>query len=227
MIVFYKNYKRTDRTLLSIQSVRHLFPDIEIRCLLLYDSDVSEYDSYIELFKKFNVTLHFDKKTYNFGSSAVGSPHNGYYFTEGINKIFNITQDVDDKVLILDEDQFFTTGETIKSLLNNDFDLACAFWHCPKPITYKNTAKFGVNGAILALRPTKFKNIFPLPEKYEYIENLLGHELYSPAANNKLNIFRIPTRTHTDYHGDGINTNDINVIIQHLEKFNIPYILSS
>jgi hypothetical protein len=205
--------------------VRHLFPDIEIRCLLLYDSDVSEYDSYIDLFKKFNVTLYFDRKTYNFGSSAIGSPHNGYYFTEGINKIFNITRDMECKVLILDEDQFFTTGETIRALLNNEFDLACAFWFCPAPITYEHSPAFGVNGAILAIRPAKFKNIFPLPEKYEYIETLLGHELYSPAVNEQMNIFHIPTRWHVNHYGDGLHTNDINEIIHHLKNFNIPYIL--
>ena len=225
MIVFYKNYKRTDRTLLSIQSVRHLFPDIEIRCLLLYDSDVSEYDSYIDLFKKFNVTLYFDKKTYNFGSSAVGSPRNGYYFTEGINKIFNLTKELEEKVFILDEDQFFTTGKTINILLNTEFDLACAHWQCPNPITYKNKPIFEVNGALLAIRPVKFKNIFPLPEKYEYIESLLGHELYRPAIDNKLNIFHIPTRVHTNYNGDGVHTNNIYEIIHHLKNFNIPYIL--
>ena len=35
MIVFYKNYNRLERTYLSIQSVRYLFPEIEIHCLLV------------------------------------------------------------------------------------------------------------------------------------------------------------------------------------------------
>ena len=88
MIVFFKNYKRTDRTYLSIQSVRHLFPDIDIRCLFLYDTDAREYADVASKFKDFGVQIYYDKKKWNLDSdSAAGSANNGYYFTEAINKI--------------------------------------------------------------------------------------------------------------------------------------------
>jgi len=104
MIVFFKNYKRTDRIYLSIQSVRHLFPTMDIRCLFLYDETINEYINDIPQFQKLGVQIYFDKKKYNFGNtSAAGSALNGYYFTEGINKIQALTRDCD-KVLILDED---------------------------------------------------------------------------------------------------------------------------
>jgi hypothetical protein len=100
----------------------------------------------MEIFKKCNVKLYFDKKKWNFGSdSAFRSANNGYYFTEGINKIQSLTKN-EKKVLIIDEDTFFTTGETIKFLLNNDFDLACSYWEAPEPIIYKSKPKFEVKG---------------------------------------------------------------------------------
>jgi hypothetical protein len=61
MIVFYKNFKRTERTLLSIQSVRHFYPDMDIRCLNLFLDNADEYKEYIEKFESLNVKLYFDK----------------------------------------------------------------------------------------------------------------------------------------------------------------------
>ena len=64
MIVFYKNYNRLERTYLSIQSVRYLFPEIEIHCLLLYKNDINEYKKeHIKQLQECNVILHFDKKS--------------------------------------------------------------------------------------------------------------------------------------------------------------------
>ena len=126
MIIFFKNFKRTDRTLLSIQSVRHFFPTIDIRCLTLYLDNEHEYDEYTNKFKELGVTVYNDKKKYNFAESAVGSMNNGFYFTEGINKMFNLSSN-HSKVLMLDEDSFFTTGKTIQFLIDNDFDFAKIF----------------------------------------------------------------------------------------------------
>jgi len=223
MIVFYKNYKRTERVILCIKSVRYLFPEMNIKCLLLYDENKEEYDSYIQVFRELNVELFFDKKTYNFGTSGVGSANNGYYFTEGINKIHNIVKDIDDKVFILDEDEFFTTGETIRFLLRTDFDLACSHWPAPYPNYYPTRPSLEVNGAFLAINPKKLNRYFPLPEMFEFIEILLGHELYDKCVTDEMKTVIIPTRNFTNYHGDGIHTNHIEEIKQHLITANIPF----
>jgi len=227
MIIFYKNYNRTERVLLSIQSVRHFYPEIDIRCLNLYDESPSEYDVYAEKFERLDVTVHFDKKTYNFGeSSGIGSANNGYYFTEGINKIFNLVSDVSEKVFILDEDQFFTNGETLKFLLNSEFDLAYSWWNAPgNMITYKTRPTVEMNGAFLAIIPVNVGKYFPLPEKREYIEILLGHELHDKCVSDNLRVINIPTRYHDNYHGDGVHTNNIDVIKGKLTENNIGYFL--
>jgi hypothetical protein len=188
MVVFFKNYKRTDRTLLSIQSVRY-----------------------------------FDKKKWNFGSdSAFGSANNGYYFTEGINKIQSLTKN-EKKVLIIDEDTFFTTGETIKFLLNNDFDLACSYWQAPEPIIYKCRSKFEVNGSIICINSKKLNGLFPIIEQAEYIETLLGYELYDKCIDLEFKVIEIATRHGQNFFGDGCWTNDIEKIKEELTKANIQY----
>lgn len=220
MIVFYKNYKRTDRTLLSIQSVRFLFPDIDIRCLFLYDETPTEYDEWVDKFEKFNVKLFFDKKTYNFGnSSAAGSSYNGYYFTEGINKIQKLSKEFQ-KVLIIDEDSFFTTGETIKFLLETNFDLAWANW--PAPPNSGNHS-IGINGSILSINPNKLNHLFPIKEEEAFIENLLGFELYDKCNELGYDVVKISTRDYDNYFGDGVHTNDIDVIKSELTNANISY----
>jgi hypothetical protein len=221
MKVFFKNYKRTDRTLLSIQSVRFLFPDIQICCLNLYDTSPDEYYYDIPNFKKWNVDLYFDKKKWNFGVGAY-STYNGYYFTEGINKIQALTKE-DEKVLIIDEDTFFTTGETIKFLLNNEFDLACSYWGCPDPVIYDRRPKLEINGSIVCINSKKLNNLFPIIEQAEYIEILLGHELYEKCIDLDFKVVDIPTRHGWNFFGDGCWTNDIDTIKAELEKANIPY----
>lgn len=216
MIVFFKNFQRTERVLLSIQSVRHLFPEIEINCLNLYLENPSEYDNFIPVFKKLNVKLFFDVKKYNFESFAGGSMNNGYYFTEGINKMFNLVSF--GKVLMLDEDSFFTTGETIRFLMENEFDLAYGTWPSPTPNGFEQ-----INGSIICFNTETTKNLFPIPEYREYIENLLGKEIYGKGLNLALKMVKIPTRTYIDYGNDGTHTNDIETIKEKLKEANIPF----
>ena len=229
MIIFYKNYRRTERTLLSIKSVRHLFPNIQIKCLLLYNYSSTEYEDVLLDFRKLGVEIFFDKKTNNFddGPQNVATPAGlmGFYFTEGINKIQNIMKEYDGKVLILDEDNFFTTGKTIDFLQNNDFDLAYAEWGAPHPIStrYVYSHKIGINGSIIAINPKKLNCIFPIIEMEEFIENILGYELYDKCVKLNFNILEIATRKYSNYCGDGVFTNDINVIKEELKKANIPY----
>jgi len=223
MIIFFKNYKRTNRVLLSIRSVRHFFPYVDIRCLFLFDERKEEYDdSIIDSFKSYNVKLYFDKKTYNFGINSEGLPYNGLYFTEGLNKIQKIVNDLEDKVLFLDEDNFFTTGETINFLINNEFDLACCNWPSPpRLITYSYKPSYQVNASIICLKPKILQYIFPIPEKIEWVEDLWGHEIHDRVLKDGHKIIYIPTRNYTNYHGDGVFTNDINVIRTELMKAGI------
>lgn len=229
MVIFYKNYKRTERTLLSIKSVRHLFPDIDIKCLLLYNHNSSEYEDVLFEFRKLNVEIFLDKKKNNFddGPQNVATPPGlmGFYFTEGINKIQNIMKEYDGKVLILDEDNFFTTGETIRFLQNNEFDLAYAYWPAPFPNgpKYKIPHKVGINASIICLNAKKLNNMFPILEMEEFIENILGYELYDKCVEQNFKIIKIKTRDYGDYFGDGVFTNDIKVIKEELKKANIPY----
>jgi hypothetical protein len=223
MIVFYKNYKRSDRTFLSVQSVKYLFPTMDIRCLFLYNESSEEYTEEILKFEEIGIKCYTDKKKYNFGNpSGAGSPLNGYYFTEGINKIQNLTKDYDGKVLIIDEDSFFTTGETIKFLLENNFDLAWCNWPGPNPIKYSNR-HYGLNASTIAINPKKINHIFPMPEMEEYVENVLGFELHDKCEAEGFEIVRIPTRQYTDYCGDGIHTNNVNEIKTELSKAKIPF----
>jgi|688.fasta_scaffold821187_2 hypothetical protein len=227
MIVFFKNYKRTDRTYLSIQSVRHLFPDIDIRCLFLYDTDAREYADVASKFKDFGVQIYYDKKKWNLDSdSAAGSANNGYYFTEAINKIQFITSDIDDKILIIDEDTFFTSGETIRFLLDTEFDLACCYWPSPvtaKPYIYEKHNINGINGSILCINPKKLNNLFPIREEKEYIENILAYELVDKCLDLEYKVVEIPTRFYYNYYNDGVHTNSLEDIIIFMYKAGIPY----
>jgi hypothetical protein len=222
MVVFYKNYKRSDRTLLSIQSVKHLFPDLEINCLFLFDKKPSEYNDVLPQFTKLGVNIYFDKKTYNFGNpSAVGSKYNGFYFTEGVNKMHQLCLDYDirGKVLMVDEDHFFTTGTTINYLLQHDFDLAVGKWTSPGP----NRPPFEPNASIICVKPHNMVDIFPIPAREEYVEILWGWELIEKAKRLGRNIVQIPTRVEANFFGDGVHTNHIETIKEELTKHNIPY----
>jgi hypothetical protein len=221
MIVFFKCYKRFQNTLLCIQSVRHLFPEIDIRCLFLYDEDPFEYYRLAPSLENLNVKMYHDKKTYNFGNGK-GSDVNGYYFTEGINKMQKLVSS-ENKVLFLDEDQFFTTGATIQFLLDTDFDLAYATWPAPQTPAPYGRPSVEINGAIVAVNPQRLNHLFPLPEQKEYIELLLGRELHDKAVAQGFKVVDIPTRKYTDFFGDGVHTNDIETMKQQLNAHNIPF----
>jgi hypothetical protein len=229
MIVFYKNYDydkyqiRSDRTYLSIQSVRYLFPEIDIRCLFLYNESPEEYDDKIHKFKELGVTTYFSKKTHRVGDgSGRGSEYNGLYFTEGINKIQYICKDINDKVLIVDEDSYFTTGETIRYLQNTNFDLAYAEWPSPSPRIYKERSSVGINGSILSINPKKLNSLFPISEQIEFIETLLGYELYEKAKDLNFEIVEILTKKYEKFR-DGQWTNERSFIQYDLKNHNIPY----
>lgn len=281
MIVFYRNYKRTERTLLCIQSVRHLFPDIDIRCLLTHDNDASEYNHTLSYFDKLNVKVYHHKKIYRFGlygenyedewvkglitkfreeqdadkengpGNVVDGRHHGFsysYFTiEYLNKIQSLLKDVDDKVLILDEDHFFTTGETIRFLLDTDYDLACglysetmqAFDPVAPRINEQHTAEraiernnefvkeqilaYHVNGNIQSFNPKKLNSLFPLIP-HGCIEPALASQLLVPCVRKGYKVVSIPTRCFgLQYPRDGMHTNGVNNVSGCLNIAQIPH----
>ncbi len=90
-------------------------------------------DKHIKQLQDLNIILHFEKKKYDFGATVCGSSVNWYYFTEYINIIQKLTNDYE-KVLIMYENNFFTKGEIIHFLLNNEFYLAYGAWIEPDGI---------------------------------------------------------------------------------------------
>jgi len=217
MIIFYKNFRRLERVYLSIQSVRYLFPTIEIHCLMQYKNSIDEInDNHIKQFQYLNVVLHFEKKIYDFGVNGCGSSLNGYYFTEYINKLQKISSNYE-KVLMLDEDNFFTTGETINFLLHNEYDFAYGTW------TEPDGTKNSVNASIICINSKKLANLFPLPERNEYIEPLLRRELLDKCVKLGYITLKIPTRNFDNYGNDGLFTNDVEVIKKSLKLKNIVY----
>ena len=147
------------------------------------------------------------KGKYDFGGGA-NSKNNGYYFTEGINHIHNYFKDYDGKIVVLDEDQFFTTGKVINELESNSYNLAWAYWPSP----YYNNKDMAAN--ILSFNPKKTSHLFPIPEEKKYVEIILRENLLDKMPNDE--VYKIKNRDYMNYHDDGIFTNDVGDIIYHL-----------
>lgn len=208
MIVAYKNYKRTERALLGMASVRHFMPDKEMHCLNLFDESPSEYDADMPAFEKLGVVVHFEKNKWRCGP-GYGSPCNGLYYTEYLNYFSKIFADRE-KVVALDEDVHFTTGETLRWFEERTFDLAWANWWV------------GVNGGILGINFRTLAHLFPLPEIVLEVEKILKANLLDKATAGGFSVAKIPTRDWYNYFGDGIYSNDTREIRENLMKAGIP-----
>ena len=221
MIIIYKNFKRTQRVLLSILSTRHLMPNAKIYCLLQYLENESEYDEFLPAFKKLNCEVIYSKKRYGRANeSGLRNNLNGLFFSEYINyiqKIFNSAE----KIVIMDEDNYFTKGTTLNWINNTEFDLAFCHWPPPTPLIYKTLPDNPMNASIFAINFKKLSHLFPIPEITEYIETTLGHELVDKAINLKFNVQKIPTRDFMYYFGDGQCTNNIIEIYDDLKLHGI------
>ena len=222
MIVVYKNYKKNKNVLLSMASVRFFLSDVKICCVLQYDSEENEYDDFIKKASLLNnVEFKFVKKKYNFGGAHF-SPVNGYYFSEYANAVAELFPTFS-KVVILDEDNYFTNGETLKWFKNTDFDLACSYWTAPNPHSlYKTKPELEMNASIFAINMQKLHSLFPISEAEEYCELIFGHEIHYKAKKLGCDIKIIPTRNHDNYHGDGTWTNNFEVMKNHLIQAGIP-----
>ena len=193
MIFCIKNFYKNKNCSLVAKSIKH-FCNHKIYLFNIYFNDINHENLDKTLFEEI-----IDKKgKYNFESGS-GSKVNGFYFTEGINLIVDYFKHLNDKVVILDEDHYFSNGNTIKELETNNYDLAWAHW--PSPSNHPED----VAGNIISLNPKNTTHLFPLPEKMEYIETILREELLYKMENKKT--YKIKNRNYVDYFNDGHFTN--------------------
>lgn len=186
MVFALKNFYRNSVANLTIRSILHFRPNAEIHVLCL-EAPGKSYEGQEPLLTPH---VHYrPTKFFNMGPS-VANQANNVFFSEGYNLLFEILKDRDDKVLLLAEDHFFTTGATIEELERDEFDVAYAPW---------NT---GANGSILAIRPTRVAARFPLSEDKVNVEGILGG-----WAKSSPNVKVISTRVELDYRGDGYYAN--------------------
>lgn len=137
MIVVFRNFFRNKMVNLTAKSVKHFIPDAELYCVSYYKNDPSVYDDQEPLDKDIQQFL-LRTKYVNEGAihdhedstktSGYQNADNVKYFVEGYNDIIKLFADVVEKVLILGEDHYFTTGAVLNELQNNDFHLAYAPW---------------------------------------------------------------------------------------------------
>jgi len=210
MIFCIKNYHKNVNSSLTATSIKYFGKHHKVVLLNIYKDNIDQDG--LDL-SKFDEIFNFKAK-YDFGPGE-GSPANGFYFTEGINHAQRLFSNIDDKIVVLDEDHFFTNGATIKELEENEYDLAWAFWIAPPPES-ENT----VSGAIISFRPKKVNILFPLPERMQYIEHLLKEEFLEKLPNDLIS-YKMKNRNHGDYNGDGFFTNDHREIYNSLKNNNI------
>ena len=218
MIVFYKNFLRNKMVNLSVKSIRYFIPDAKVICVSLYEHSIEEYRDQPPLqgvdvsycgetkFKKDNPRpLDFDGQT-----SGYGHPLNASFFSEGFNIAVNLLKNVEDKVLLINEDHYFTTGVTLRLLQKTDFTVAYANWDSPH----------SVNASILCLKPNKVAHLFPISEvSQSAVEKHLFEHIVSKIPSEEQ--FVIPTRYCKDYFGDGHYLNSSDLINQDLIRAGI------
>lgn len=234
MHIFYKNFLRSRTTNLSIKSVRHFMPKAKIVVCNLYNNDKSEYDQQEKIvdadevfylktkYPKTNdipldasINSEKDKKG-RYITSGYRNPNNSNFFTEGFNICYEYFINEHDKVIVLAEDHYFTNGETLKELNNNDWDFAFA--------PFGNHSSW-INASILGFIPSKYSSVFPLPECTKvypdyYVERHLSDVLFK-KIDPSLKKYLIRNRKTLDYMGDGQYTNSSDVIEQHLKEAGI------
>lgn len=223
MIVAFKNFKRNRMVNLTATSIRHFLPDASIHCVTLYEHDWdAEYADQEPLHDYIEETLAATKYVSDntvhddvddTKTSGYANANNGVFFVEGYNLIYSLFEDVDEPVLILGEDHFFTTGETLKELVESDYDVAYADWD-----SYDDYLRG--NGSILCIVPSKVKHLFPMPEIPNVsIEWLLGGTLLKGTAPDRLH--RLSTRDALNYNGDGVYTNSSETMIKMMKEAGI------
>jgi hypothetical protein len=226
LLVCFKNFYRNKMVNLSATSVKHFLPNARIFCFTLYKESMNEYadqeplhDYITEItgptkwVSKNTIYDHVDvTKTSGFDNND-----NAAYFAEGYNIIQEHFADYPGKLLMLAEDHFFTTGETLKELLDNEWDIAYGDADSEQAGFLKG------NGSIIGIRPSRIPHLFPMPEYTSCtIEWVIGNYLLRQVEPEQLH--SLSTRTWWDvpnYHGDGIYTNSSQHMAQMMKEAGI------
>lgn len=221
MKICYKNYKKTDHVALCVKSVRHFIPDAEIHVVFQYDENQSEYDGELHFLDGLNTNIHYVPKKYHFGGGS-GNSNNGFYFTEWINAAQRLFHNCE-KAILMDENVYFTTGQTLKWLNENTFDLAWYHWFAPLYSIdhFQTQPKVTMAASLLGINFKFMNQFFPIPEVREHIEIILGHCLYENCEKIEGKILNIPTRYQDDHFGDGTHTNSYDFMVQHMKEAGI------
>lgn len=194
-------------------------PDVKIHCISLYKKSSEEYSTqeplsdYIDnYYMKTAYVNPANKPTDHIDSSMTSGYQNidnGKYFVEGFNYVYEKFGHLDEKVLMLAEDHFFTKAKTLQFLRNTDYDLAYAPWDSIKD----------ANASIISINFSKV-DCFPLPVPEGVpVEIHLKYFLVMQVPYDRK--VRIPTRVHIDYMGDGKYTNSSEEIKLQLQKVGI------
>lgn len=218
--IAFRNFFRNKMVNLSAKSVKHFLPNAEIHCFTLFKNSMLEYKEQEKLLP-YIIEHRMQTKYVNPNVEAVqdhvdttktsgyANPDNGYYFAEGYNFIYEYFKGLDEPVVILAEDHFFTTGKVLTELVENEYDAAIA------PGDHDQNA----NGAIIVINPARLTGIFPIAEYRVPIEALIQQTIIDKMPSEK--IYRIKNRKWIDYCGDGIYTNSSEDMIREMKAVGI------
>lgn len=222
LTVAMKNFRRNRMVNLTALSVRHFLPNAQIHCFTLFEKSMDEYadqDPLLDFIQHHTgptqfvcgktVYDHVDERLTN----GYAHPENGVFFTEGYNLMHEYFKDQEEPLLMLAEDHFFTTGATLRELLETDWDVAYA--------DGDSADASKANGSILALRPARVAHLFPMPCHFGLpaIEWVIGGHLLRFIPPDRLH--RLSTRNWIDYCGDGRYTNSSEVMAADMRKAGI------
>lgn len=225
MLFAYRNFKRNKMVNLSATSIRHFVPDAKIYCVTFYENSPDEYNDqepllpFIEERKVKTKFPNTNGKPHDHpdvhATSGQGSPDTSKYFAEGYNEIWRWLRDKEDKVLMLGEDEFYTTGEVLKDFIDNQDKYWAAFgsW------CWWGYEEKWANGTCVCFDLKALDSLFPLDENGPaYVEGLLYHTLCRiPRERRHI----IEKRTFENYHGDGMRTNSSEKMAEELRKVGI------
>ena len=222
LFVVLKNFQRNRMVNLTATSVKHFLPNASIYCLTLYKESMDEYASQEPLLPF--ITEFTEKTKFVSGKdihdsnnphevSGFGHPNNGAFFAEGYNMIFEKFRGSDQKVLMLAEDHFFTSGQTLREVVDVDWDLAYGPWA-------EWQGCYSVNGSILGVVPSKVGHCFPVGEMENVtVEWLFYNMLIRQVDKDRVHAFS--TRREDNYFGDGMYTNSSEVIEEKMREAGI------
>ena len=237
MIIVYRNFFRNKMVNLSARSIKHFYSDIKIYCLTLCKHDMSEYvnqEPLLSFIEEWTAKTKYVSKNTNLDdvdtkkTAGFGDVNNGAYFTEGYNLIMKRFRELDEPVLMLAEDHFFTTGQSLKEIVDTtgQWDI------CYGDADSERAGHLRGNGSILGIVPSKVKHLFPMVEHLSTtVEWMIGNLLLRQLPANRIHCLstrkwsinngELDNNGWPDYCGDGIYTNSSLVMEEELKKAGI------